>query len=49
METYGIEGLFDFMIRCIRWITVASGILTVFLVILASRVEPRDGEAAGSA
>jgi amino acid transporter len=49
VETYGIEGLFDFMIGCIRWITVASGVLTVFLVILAGRVEPRDGEAAGSA
>jgi amino acid transporter len=49
VETYGIEGLFDFMIGCIRWITVASGVLTVFLVILAGRVEPRDGKAAGTA
>jgi amino acid transporter len=42
VETYGIEGLFGFMIGCIRWITVASGALTVLLVIIASRVEPKD-------
>jgi amino acid transporter len=39
-ETYGIEGLFDILISCIRWITAASGLLTVILVILAHRVEP---------
>ncbi|MEE8342660.1 MAG: APC family permease [Gammaproteobacteria bacterium] len=48
-ETYGIEGLFGFLISCIRWITVASGVLTVILVIIASRVEPKDAEAAASA
>jgi amino acid transporter len=40
-ETYGIEGLFAFLITCIRWITVASAVLTVILVIIASKVEPK--------
>jgi hypothetical protein len=40
VETYGIEGLFDFMISCIRWITVGSGALTAILAVTASRVEP---------
>ncbi len=44
-ETYGIEGLFSFLISCIRWMTVASGLLTLILVIVASRVEPKDAEA----
>jgi hypothetical protein len=48
-KTYGIEGLFGFLISCIRWITVASGVLTVILVIIASRVEPKDAEASASA
>jgi amino acid transporter len=48
-ETYGIEGLFDFLIGCIRWITVASGVLTGVLVIVAGRVEPKDAGAAASA
>jgi uncharacterized membrane protein YfcA len=48
-ETYGIEGLFGFLISCIRWMTSASGVLTVVLVIIASRVEPRDAEAVASA
>ena len=43
-ETYGIEGLFDFLISCIRWITVASGVLTLTLVIIANRVEPKRAE-----
>ena len=38
-ETYGIEGLFDLLINCIRWITVASGLVTFMLVIIAGRVE----------
>ena len=45
-ETYGIDGLFDFLISCIRWITAASGMLTVILVIIASRVEPRGAKTA---
>jgi amino acid transporter len=40
-ETYGIEGLFAFLITCIRWITVASGVFTAILVIIAGRVEPK--------
>jgi amino acid transporter len=48
-EEYGIEGLFDFLIHCIRWITVASGVLTVVLVIIANRVEPKRAETAASA
>jgi len=40
-ETYGIEGLFDILISCIRWITAASGVLTVILVIIARKVEPK--------
>jgi hypothetical protein len=38
---YGSEGLFGFLISCIRWTTVASGVLTVVLVIIARRVEPK--------
>jgi hypothetical protein len=41
-ETYGIEGLFDILISCIRWLTVASGLLTVALIIIAIRLEPND-------
>jgi amino acid transporter len=48
-EEYGIEGLFDIMISSIRWITVASGVLTVILAITASRVEPKRAEASTSA
>jgi len=40
-ETYGIDGLFGFLISCIRWITVASGLLTVVLAVIAGRVEPK--------
>ena len=39
-ETYGIEGLFDILISCVRWLTGASAVLTVTLVIIARRVEP---------
>ena len=49
VEEYGIEGLFGFLIACIRWMTLVSGVLTVILGIIASRVEPRDAEAAASA
>jgi amino acid transporter len=41
-ETYGIEGLFGYLISMIRWITFASGVLTVLLVIVARRVEPKN-------
>jgi len=39
-ETYGIEGLFDILISCIRWITAGSGVLTLILVMIASSLEP---------
>ena len=45
---YGIDGLFGLLISCIRWMTAAFGVLTVILVIIASRVEPKDAEAAAS-
>ncbi|NOR19093.1 MAG: amino acid permease [Xanthomonadales bacterium] len=48
-ETYGIEGLFEFLISAIRWITVASGVLTVILVIIARKVEPKAAEDSVSA
>jgi uncharacterized membrane protein YfcA len=48
-ETYGIDGLFGFLISCIRWMTVASGVLTAILVIVAGRVEPKGAEASASA
>jgi len=47
-ETYGMEGLFDFLISCIRAMTVASGALTVILLIIARRVEPRRAKPAES-
>jgi hypothetical protein len=47
-ENYGIEGLFGYLMTCVRWMTIASGVLTVILVIIASRVEPKDGEVACS-
>jgi amino acid transporter len=45
-EEYGIEGLFDFLISGIRWLTAASGVLTTILVIIANRVEPKRAEPA---
>jgi hypothetical protein len=39
-EEYGIEGLFDFLIGVIRWMTVACGVATVIMAIIAKRVEP---------
>jgi amino acid transporter len=47
-ETYGIEGLFDFLISCIYALTVASGALTVILLIIARRVEPKRARPAES-
>jgi amino acid transporter len=48
-KEYGTEGLFEFLISCIRWITVASGVITVILTITASRVEPKRLETSASA
>ena len=36
---YEIEGLFEVMIRSIRWITVGSAALTLSLILLAKRLE----------
>jgi hypothetical protein len=41
METYGTERLFDILIRCVRWMTVAFGAATLILVVIARRVEPK--------
>jgi amino acid transporter len=41
-DTYGIEGLFGILINCVRWMTVVAGVLTVILMIIARRVEPKD-------
>jgi amino acid transporter len=42
-EEYGIEGLFDFLIGVIRWMTIACGAATVITAIIARRVEPAHG------
>ena len=47
-ETYGIEGLFKFLISCIYAMTVASGAVTVILLIIARRVEPKRARPAES-
>jgi amino acid transporter len=43
-ETYGIEGLFDFLISVIRWMTIACGVATVIMATIARRLEPRAAE-----
>ena len=40
-ETYGIVGLFDTLMTCIRWVTLGSGVLAVGLGIAARRIEPK--------
>jgi len=47
-ETYGIDGLFGILISCIRWMTAAFAVLTVILVIIANRVEPKVAKADSS-
>ena len=44
-DDYGIEGLFDILMTCIRWMTVAYGALTVALMIIAMRADPADSVA----
>ena len=39
-DDYGIEGLFDILMTCIRWMTAAYGALTVASLIVAMRNEP---------
>jgi hypothetical protein len=44
-DDYGIEGLFDILMNCIRWMTAAYGALTVALLIFAMRAEPAESVA----
>jgi amino acid transporter len=39
-DDYGIEGLFNILMSCIRWMTAAFGVLTAALLVIAKRVEP---------
>ena len=39
-DDYGIEGFFDILMSCIRWMTAAFGVLTAALLMIARRVEP---------
>ncbi len=39
-ETYGVEGLFDFLISCIYWLTAISGVLAIILLSTAHKLEP---------
>jgi len=48
-SVYGIEGIFGFLISCIRWITVGSGVLSVILALVAHRVEPKRAAATARA
>jgi len=41
-DEYGIDGLFDILMSCIRWMTAAFGLLTAASLIVARRVEPAD-------
>jgi amino acid transporter len=41
-DDYGIEGLFDILMSCIRWMTAAFGVLTAALMIIARRLEPAE-------
>ncbi|MBW2420075.1 MAG: APC family permease [Deltaproteobacteria bacterium] len=42
-ETYGIEGLFDILISCVRWMTIGAAVLTATMMVIAGRVEPSSG------
>ena len=39
-DDYGIAGLFDILMICIRWMTAAFAMLTTAFLIIAKRVEP---------
>ena len=41
-DDYGIEGFFDILMSCVRWMTAAYGALTVALLIIAIRDEPAE-------
>ena len=44
-DDYGIDGLFNILMSCIRWMTAALGVLTAALLIIARRVEPDNSAA----
>jgi len=39
-DDYGIEGLFDILMTCVRWMTGAFAVLTTAFLTIAKRVEP---------
>ena len=47
-DDYDIEGLFDILMSCIRWMTAAFGVLTAGLLIIARRVETAEPGALSS-
>jgi hypothetical protein len=44
-DDYGIEGLFNILMSCVRWMTAAFGVLTAALLVIARRVEPAESTA----
>jgi len=44
-DDYGIEGLFNILMSCVRWMTAAFGVLTATLLVIARRVEPAESTA----
>ena len=46
-DVYGIEGFFDILMSCVRWMTAAFGVLTVALMIIARRLEPAESTEPG--
>jgi len=39
-DDYGIEGLFNILMSCVRWMTAAFAVLTAVLLVISRRVEP---------
>ena len=39
-EVYGVEGFFEILMSGVRWATLAFGLITVVLLLVARRVEP---------
>jgi amino acid transporter len=48
-DDYGIEGIFDTLMTCVRWMTVGFGALTAAMILLARRVEPQGNASIASA
>ncbi len=40
-QTYGVVGLFDTLMTCVRWVTLGSGLLAIALRLAARRVESK--------